>query len=158
MTFVRRCTTVVSATALALGLAVGLTATPASAATYPSCTQVAYYGAGGLVRPEPAVATGNHACTLGRGNQGEPVRVLQKALNLCYGQNIRVDAVFGPQTETAMRNVQQWIKTYVDAGLTVDGIFGPRTHTSTFFPEYWYAMSKYRCGNNLDFKPLPAGY
>lgn len=52
---------------------------------------------------------------LGRGDTGEGVRDLQKAIG------VPADGIFGPATETAVRALQQ------RAGLTVDGVVGPKT-------------------------------
>lgn len=51
----------------------------------------------------------------------ECVEVLQRVLNHKAGQNLAPDGFYGPATEQAVRNVQQWV------GITVDGIAGPQT-------------------------------
>jgi peptidoglycan hydrolase-like protein with peptidoglycan-binding domain len=48
------------------------------------------------------------------------VRTLQHLLR-ARGQNISVDGIFGPNTESAVRAVQQ------NRGVTVDGVVGPQT-------------------------------
>ncbi|MEC4819244.1 MAG: peptidoglycan-binding domain-containing protein [Scytonema sp. PMC 1069.18] len=61
---------------------------------------------------------------LRQGLSGEDVKVLQKVLN-ARGYNAgKVDGIFGPQTETAVRGFQK------EAGLTIDGIVGVNTWTA----------------------------
>ena len=55
-----------------------------------------------------------------RGHRDHPVRTLQHLLR-ARGQAVRVDGVFGPETEAAVRAFQ------TGKGLSVDGIVGPRT-------------------------------
>ncbi len=65
--------------------------------------------------PEPATTTTHHI-TLEFGNEGRQIRLLQQALG-----DVKVDGVFGPETEQAVRSFQ------ASSGLTVDGIVGPIT-------------------------------
>jgi len=60
------------------------------------------------------------APTLRKGDRGAHVSDLQFALSL-LGQTVAIDGSFGPQTDTAVRNVQRFWK------LGVDGIVGPQT-------------------------------
>lgn len=55
-----------------------------------------------------------------RGDKNDRVRYLQEALHAC-GYNVSPDGVFGPLTESAVREFQR------DRGLYVDGIAGPAT-------------------------------
>jgi peptidoglycan hydrolase-like protein with peptidoglycan-binding domain len=71
--------------------------------------------AGSPVNPEPATTT-EHAVLIMEGSEGRQVQLLQQALG-----NVRVDGIFGPETETAVRQFQ------ASHGLSVDGIVGPRT-------------------------------
>jgi peptidoglycan hydrolase-like protein with peptidoglycan-binding domain len=64
---------------------------------------------------EPPTTT-EHAVTLSAGNEGRQVKLLQHALG-----GVKVDGVFGPETEEAVRKLQ------TSRGLTVDGVVGPRT-------------------------------
>lgn len=57
---------------------------------------------------------------LKRGDSGDQVKELQTKLNQ-NGANLDVDGVFGPQTEAAVKELQQ------NNGLTVDGKVGPET-------------------------------
>jgi peptidoglycan hydrolase-like protein with peptidoglycan-binding domain len=65
--------------------------------------------------PEPATTT-EHSIVLSPGNEGRQVQLLQQALG-----NVKVDGVFGPETEEAVRRFQ------ASKGLTVDGVAGPLT-------------------------------
>ncbi len=55
-----------------------------------------------------------------RGARDHPVRTLQHLLR-AHGQNVAVDGIFGPNTEAAVRAVQQ------SSGVAADGIVGPLT-------------------------------
>jgi peptidoglycan hydrolase-like protein with peptidoglycan-binding domain len=59
--------------------------------------------------------------TIGPGATGDAVRRLQRALRRTANLSVAVDGIFGPVTETAVKEFQQ------GAGLTVDGIVGPQT-------------------------------
>jgi peptidoglycan hydrolase-like protein with peptidoglycan-binding domain len=59
--------------------------------------------------------------TIGRGATGDVVRRLQRALRRTPDLEIKVDGVFGPQLETAVKSFQE------GAGLVADGIVGPQT-------------------------------
>lgn len=66
------------------------------------------------------------AQTLRKGIRGAEVRQLQELLNrhLPTRDHLQVDGIFGPATETAVRQYQG------SEGLTVDGVAGPRTRNS----------------------------
>jgi peptidoglycan hydrolase-like protein with peptidoglycan-binding domain len=68
----------------------------------------------GAPNPEPATTT-EHVIVLSSGSEGRQVQLLQQALG------IKVDGVFGPETEEAVRSFQ------ASKGLSVDGVFGPAT-------------------------------
>src|ERR1700738_4626283 len=59
--------------------------------------------------------------TIAPGATGEAVRRLQRALRRTPNLGLAVDGVFGPKTETAVKDFQQ------GAGVAVDGIVGPLT-------------------------------
>src|SRR5271165_2384917 len=65
--------------------------------------------------PEPTTTT-EHSIVLSSGAEGRQVQLLQAALG-----GIKVDGVFGPETEAAVRRFQ------ASRGLGVDGIAGPLT-------------------------------
>lgn len=89
--------------ALAAGPAAGLADASGSSNATPAPT------------PEPPTTTTHHI-VLENGSEGRQVRLLQQALG-----GIKVDGVFGPETEQAVRDFQ------ASNGLTVDGIVGPLT-------------------------------
>jgi peptidoglycan hydrolase-like protein with peptidoglycan-binding domain len=97
---------------LSLGALVALTAGPA-AALLDSGGGVAVAGAA-LPELDP-ITTSRHHIVLSPGSEGRQVRLLQRALG------IRIDGVYGPETEAAVRRFQY------TRGLTVDGIVGPHT-------------------------------
>jgi peptidoglycan hydrolase-like protein with peptidoglycan-binding domain len=65
--------------------------------------------------PEPATTT-EHVIVLSPGSEGRQVQLLQQALGA-----IKVDGIFGPETEAAVRGFQS------SRGLTVDGVVGALT-------------------------------
>ncbi|HTC73320.1 MAG TPA: peptidoglycan-binding protein [Solirubrobacteraceae bacterium] len=65
--------------------------------------------------PGPTTST-EHIIVLSAGGEGRQVQLLQKALG-----SIKVDGIFGPETEAAVRSFQ------ASRGLTVDGVVGPLT-------------------------------
>jgi peptidoglycan hydrolase-like protein with peptidoglycan-binding domain len=67
------------------------------------------------VHPEPATTT-EHSIVISFGSEGRQVQLLQQALG-----GIKVDGVFGPETEAAVRSFQ------ASKGLAVDGVVGPLT-------------------------------
>lgn len=71
--------------------------------------------------PGPAPAPGPHHRTLKMGDRGIDVALLQQRMRNPFHQNIKVDGVFGPQTQGAVMNVQRAFH------LQVDGIAGPKT-------------------------------
>jgi peptidoglycan hydrolase-like protein with peptidoglycan-binding domain len=95
---------------LSLGALAALTAGPAVGIA----TGVASAGTA-TPTPEPATTT-EHVIVLSSGSEGRQVQLLQQALG-----SIKVDGIFGPETEAAVRSFQS------SHGLTVDGIVGPLT-------------------------------
>jgi peptidoglycan hydrolase-like protein with peptidoglycan-binding domain len=95
---------------LSLGALAALTAGPAVGIV----TGVASAGTA-TPTPEPATTT-EHAIVLSYGSEGRQVQLLQQALG-----GVKVDGIFGPETEAAVRSFQS------SHGLTVDGIVGPLT-------------------------------
>jgi peptidoglycan hydrolase-like protein with peptidoglycan-binding domain len=69
----------------------------------------------GNASPEPPTTT-EHTISLSAGSEGRQVELLQRALG-----GIKVDGIFGPETEAAVRTFQ------ARGGLTVDGVVGPVT-------------------------------
>jgi Putative peptidoglycan binding domain len=60
-------------------------------------------------------------CEMSEGDDGAAVAALQDALERCNGQNVDVDAEYGPQTSQAVAAVQ------AQNGLDADGTYGPDT-------------------------------
>jgi peptidoglycan hydrolase-like protein with peptidoglycan-binding domain len=82
----------------------------------PTASLASGQSAGGPVaNPEPATTT-EHVIVLSSGSEGRQVQLLQKALG-----TVKVDGVFGPETEAAVRSFQ------ASSGLSVDGVVGPQT-------------------------------
>ncbi len=48
--------------------------------------------------------------TLRKGSQGEPVYIVQLLLNNFHGLDIKTDAIFGQETENAIKDLQQFRK------------------------------------------------
>jgi peptidoglycan hydrolase-like protein with peptidoglycan-binding domain len=65
--------------------------------------------------PGPTTTT-EHSIVLSSGSEGRQVQLLQQALG-----GIKVDGIFGPETEAAVRSFQ------ASRGLSVDGVVGPLT-------------------------------
>ncbi len=92
---------------ISLGTLVALTAGPSASMAE----------GGGPVSPAAGPpTTTEHSIELSEGSEGRQVRLLQQALGA-----IKVDGVFGPETEEAVQKFQ------ASRGLTVDGIVGPLT-------------------------------
>jgi hypothetical protein len=70
---------------------------------------------------EDAPAAPAYDRTLSDGDEGESVKVLQRALNAGPGFNLSIDGDFGPSTTAAVRTFQK------SAQITADGVFGPDT-------------------------------
>jgi peptidoglycan hydrolase-like protein with peptidoglycan-binding domain len=96
---------------ISLGALVALTAGPTASLADASGTP-----AGGPTGEPPT--TTEHSIQISNGAEGRQVRLVQSELG------IAVDGIFGPQTETAVRQFQ------ASRGLTVDGIVGPQTSTA----------------------------
>jgi hypothetical protein len=70
-------------------------------------------------------------CELRIGDRGPGVYVLQDALIRCYGQMIAQDAIFGEATRQAVRNVQAFHH------VRIDGVYGPETNDAMVFAKYY---------------------
>ncbi|HWX75351.1 MAG TPA: peptidoglycan-binding protein [Solirubrobacteraceae bacterium] len=68
--------------------------------------------------PEPP-ATSEHGVVLSGESEGRPVASLQRSLGA-----VKVDGVYGPETEAAVRKFQE------SRGLSVDGVAGPQTDSA----------------------------
>jgi peptidoglycan hydrolase-like protein with peptidoglycan-binding domain len=86
----------------------------------------------GIVGPQTWQAL---VVTVRRGDQGDAVRSVQEEFQYRSGiedpnTTIQIDGIFGPKTETAVRNWQQFLHDHDDPPMAVDGIVGPRTWQS----------------------------
>lgn len=82
-----------------------------------------------------------HWGAVGYGAQGEVVRHIQQDLNWDHGQNLVVDGMYGWNTYSAIRQLQQ---SYRDQGVTicgrqviVDGVVGVQTWTILLNSNQW---------------------
>ncbi|HLM85375.1 MAG TPA: peptidoglycan-binding protein [Solirubrobacteraceae bacterium] len=97
---------------MSLGALVALTVGPTSSLASGQAPAVP------LNSPEPPTTT-EHTIVLGSGSEGRQVQLLQRALG-----NVKVDGVFGPETEAAVRSFQ------TARGLSVDGVVGRLTSSA----------------------------
>ncbi|ELS55678.1 peptidoglycan-binding domain-containing protein [Streptomyces viridochromogenes] len=69
----------------------------------------------------------NIDCTMGSGAQSKSVAMLQRSLNVCYGDDLdfslKVDGIFGSDTKNALAAAQR------DEGIRGDGIYGKDSRT-----------------------------
>ena len=95
---------------ISLGALVALAAAPSAS--------MAEGGGGSPATPAPSgpPTTTEHTIMLSEGSEGRQVRLLQQALG-----GIKVDGVFGPETEEAVQKFQS------SRDLTIDGVVGPQT-------------------------------
>jgi peptidoglycan hydrolase-like protein with peptidoglycan-binding domain len=73
--------------------------------------------------------------TARRGDEGDAVRSVQEEFqyrNQSGDENNapKVDGIFGPKTEAAVRNWQQFLRDHDEPAMAVDGIVGPMTWRS----------------------------
>lgn len=91
-------------------------------------SEVDLFGAPGTFPDTSPVSGVSSTGLLGVGNAGPEVRELQEQLN-ARDQNIKVDGIFGPETEAAVRAFQETQK--IDGKpIAVDGIVGPETRAA----------------------------
>jgi peptidoglycan hydrolase-like protein with peptidoglycan-binding domain len=85
-----------------------------------------------VVRHLPTTANGNRDtyCGMHEGVRGGGVKALQRTLNVCYGQGIAEDGVYGPITRWAVANVQAFHKQ------TVDGWYDPQLAKAMLWAGY----------------------
>ena len=129
------------------GGAVGLTASPAAAAT-PTCdTSHMIELRSGIYDPAKhkyffwlflPMDTGKQTydCISRQGHpKNEGARTVQQMLNLCYNQGLTIDGIFGSDTFAALKNAQTWAK-YVEGhpSLAVDGVYGLQTARAVRWP------------------------
>jgi peptidoglycan hydrolase-like protein with peptidoglycan-binding domain len=102
----------------------------ASANSFPPCTGTTIFtnGVDSAQIPTTTNGSGNRNCTLGPGNASSVVRVLQNALNVCYGERLTLDGIYGPNTTEAVQDAQS------AENVPADGIYGPQTSGVLDFP------------------------
>ncbi|GAA2644552.1 peptidoglycan-binding domain-containing protein [Streptomyces vastus] len=119
-------------------LLVGLTASPASAAT-PECNTAKVTTLGtpsGRYLYLPAYNNGGGGylfdCWMAYGTRNSGVRALQAAINHCYNHipNLVPDGIYGDATKAAVRTVQTQHRIHVD------GEYGPDTYSVMLLPLY----------------------
>lgn len=74
-----------------------------------------------VLQPGATTVISVEVTTVRRGSTGPAVKRLQALLAANFGQTVVVDGNYGPQTTTAVLNVQRFF------GLTADDIVGPKT-------------------------------
>jgi peptidoglycan hydrolase-like protein with peptidoglycan-binding domain len=113
----------------ATGLAV--TASPAEAASYPTCNaQRVVSTSGSFFTYQPYyTGTGSRDCLMSQGAQSNAVYALQIAIDTCY-QDISRDGIYGPETRRAVWAVQETEE------VGVDGVYGPETRKAMEWPLY----------------------
>lgn len=77
----------------------------------------------GTARGAPVAEAAQQGCprTLVRGSHGEDVTRLQRELNQVIGPPLRVDSIFGKETETSVIALQ------LSRNLSPDAVVGPKT-------------------------------
>jgi len=94
----------------------------------------------------PATSGGNSACLLYQGLSNSGVKALQFTLNMCFGENLALDGIFGPLTKSALIRAQKAV------GTAADGVYGPNTRdrlnaklkwvvTRDWLPRWWMCTS-----------------
>lgn len=74
-----------------------------------------------VLQPGATTVINVEVTTVRRGSTGPAVKRLQALLTANFGQTVTVDGNYGPQTTTAVLNVQRFF------GLTADDVVGPQT-------------------------------
>lgn len=74
-----------------------------------------------VLQPGATTMISVEVTTVRRGSTGPAVKRLQALLVANFGQKVTVDGNYGPQTSTAVLNVQRFF------GLTADDVVGPKT-------------------------------
>jgi peptidoglycan hydrolase-like protein with peptidoglycan-binding domain len=97
---------------LSLGALVALTVGPSVGLASGGATTIASASTG----PAGPATTTEHTIVVSFGSEGRQVKLLQEALG-----GVKVDGVFGPETEAAVRSFQS------SHGLSVDGVVGAQT-------------------------------
>jgi peptidoglycan hydrolase-like protein with peptidoglycan-binding domain/cell wall-associated NlpC family hydrolase len=100
---------------VSLGALAALTVGPSASVAADGSAAAGTAGSG----PAGPSTTSEHTVVLEPESEGRQVTLLQRALG-----NVKVDGVFGPETEAAVRQFQ------ASRGIAVDGVVGPQTTTA----------------------------
>lgn len=76
--------------------------------------------------PSTSDGSGNYNCIAGQGTTGDGVRFIQKALDMCKGESLAQDGIYGPLTAAAVVRQQNRER------VTPDGVYGPVTRSHGF--------------------------
>ncbi|HEY0636581.1 MAG TPA: peptidoglycan-binding domain-containing protein [Pseudonocardiaceae bacterium] len=123
-------------TTLLLGGVAATTVAAPQALAGPQCYGESRFVAAGtlppVVRHLPTTTngSGNTYCGMVEGVRGGGVKALQRTLNVCYGQGLAEDGVYGPVTRWAVANVQAFHKQ------TVDGWYDPQLRHAMLWAGY----------------------
>jgi hypothetical protein len=90
----------------------------------PQCTDSNIRWGGDDYYDVPIASDGSDNCWMDRGNESMAVLSLQRALVLCWNYDISIDADFGPQTQGALRDLQNRL------AIAPDGVYGPETRAA----------------------------
>ncbi|WP_129803574.1 peptidoglycan-binding domain-containing protein [Streptomyces sp. F001] len=89
----------------------------------------------------PYNGVNNVRCWMDYGSTGNGVRILQLALQSCYGRSIAVDGDFGPATRDALKYAQR------QEGITADGLYGEEGFKNLKWPRYLQDGTRNGCAS-----------
>jgi peptidoglycan hydrolase-like protein with peptidoglycan-binding domain len=94
----------------------------------------------GVVRVPAYLASkgGTIFCLMKVGTTGAGVRQLQNTLNVCYGQHLTVDGIYGWKTWNAVVVAQR-----AEHMTDVDGVYGPDTAASIRHRHIYYTSAEW---------------
>lgn len=123
--------------AVLFGSVTGVAVTAPSASAGPVCAgETGFVQSGTLppvVRHLPTTKNGNRDtyCAMAEGQRGGGVKALQRAINVCYGQNIAEDGIYGPITRWVLAQAVERVH-----GLPLDGNYDPTLRKAMSWPGY----------------------
>ena len=115
--------------ALGIGFLTPVSAASADVSVLATCNRtVSVKAPASWVSPRVIPSSGSTAastnCGMAQGAHSAAVANLQRNLNACYGENLRVDSDFGALTREALRRAQR------AEGISADGVYGPETRNN----------------------------
>lgn len=121
-----------------------ITASPLAGSYSPYCSAPTERYAGNAwwaTLPATMTRTGSRhfACYLKQGDRSSAVRVLQENLRSCYRASVAVDGYYGPQTKAAVERIQRL------HGIRIDGIYGPATMKAMNWRLLKFPIASQRC-------------